>query len=258
MKTHAPLLLVVVALLGCSSPSNENGSSRRSENDTVATPTPVGSGTTATLTYRCSGGLRFHALIRNREALLLLPDRTTAATQVEAASGVRYEGDDLLFWTKGNDALLEVAGTRHDGCDVADDESPWARAALEGIVFRGLGQEPGWLVDIHSDDRIVVEADYGQRVVQFPDSTRTRHDNVTTFTAEHDGISLILRILEEPCSDVMSGFRFPATVEVELDDQMLTGCGRPLTPAFPRPEDNAGGADLRGGDAQAVPTPTGS
>lgn len=50
------------------------------------------------------------------EVTLYLPDRYAVLPQVRAASDVKYEGEGLLLWMKGNEALFEIAGVRYTGC----------------------------------------------------------------------------------------------------------------------------------------------
>ena len=50
------------------------------------------------------------------EITLYLPGRDVVLPQVQAASGVKYEGQGLLLWMKGDDALFEVDGVRYTGC----------------------------------------------------------------------------------------------------------------------------------------------
>jgi uncharacterized membrane protein len=107
-------------------------------------------------------------------------------------------------------------------------QSPsWQDARAAGVDFRGIGQEPGWLLDIYTSDRIVLEWDYGEQRAAFalPEATspvegQTRHQT------QSDDRTLTIVISRAPCQDVMSGEAFPATVEVAIDDRTLQGCGR--------------------------------
>lgn len=78
----------------------------------------------ATRAYHCSGGQRFSVTpgeyvsddqkFNPREDQLMLSDHqtraTTLLTRVVSASGARYKGDDLEFWSKGNEAMLLRGG----------------------------------------------------------------------------------------------------------------------------------------------------
>ena len=223
MKKIGLVLLVVVCVAGCEAAQPEVASTPTA----TAAPAPP-----ATLTHRCADGYRFHVLVRSEEARLMLPEGTVVAAAVPAASGARYEGPAVVYWSKGEEAMLEVGDAAHRGCRITDRSSSWARAALEGVAFRAVGQEPGWVADLYGDGRIRVEADYGERRLAFPASTIAPEDGAVVVRADHEGHSLAMRILQSSCTDAMSGFRFPAMVEVELDGEGLNGCGRPLEESF--------------------------
>src|SRR5690349_14903137 len=52
----------------------------------------------------------------------------------------------------------------------------WEAARDAGVDFRGVGQEPGWIMDIYGEARegaIVLLWDYGEHLQQFPDANTT-------------------------------------------------------------------------------------
>jgi uncharacterized membrane protein len=107
-------------------------------------------------------------------------------------------------------------------------ESPrWENAGAAGVDFRAVGQEPGWLLDIYTSDRIVLEWDYGEQRAAFalPEPTYPV-EGQTRYETQADGRALTIVISRAPCQDVMSGEAFPASVEVTIDDRTLQGCGR--------------------------------
>ena len=100
-----------------------------------------------------------------------------------------------------------------------------ARAA--GVDFRGVGQEPGWIVDIYQRDRIRLLLDYGETLLDFPLPTPTNPaEGATQYATQVDGRTLTITIRRAPCEDVMSGEPYPSTVELVIDDRTLTGCGK--------------------------------
>ena len=92
-----------------------------------------------TAVFDCSG-LEIIVRYGLGEAAIWLPARYTVVSQVRAASGARYEGDGILFWNKGDEAMLEVDGVRYQNCkrnpqrgnpgptqsDVGWISAPWA------------------------------------------------------------------------------------------------------------------------------------
>lgn len=65
-----------------------------------------------------------------------------------SASGARNEAEDVLVWTEGTVALLEVGGADYSDCVLDRRASVWEEAKLRGIAFRATGNEPGWHLEI--------------------------------------------------------------------------------------------------------------
>jgi uncharacterized membrane protein len=104
----------------------------------------------------------------------------------------------------------------------------WREARRAGVDFRGVGQEPGWMIDIYQRDRIVVLLDYGETLIEFPRTEPTYPvEGVTRYdTRSDEGGALGVSIRRFPCQDSMSGEAFPATVEINISGRTLSGCGR--------------------------------
>lgn len=78
--------------------------------------------------YECPDGYRFVARIDQSEkatAVLELPDRdgTIELTPQMAASGEKYVGQGIIFWSKGDEAFLELDGTEHVECRRLSDDA---------------------------------------------------------------------------------------------------------------------------------------
>jgi putative lipoprotein len=103
----------------------------------------------------------------------------------------------------------------------------WETARAAGVDFRGVGQEPGWIVDIYAQDRIVALLDYGQTRLEFPRSEPSSPaEGATRYETQADGHTLAVTIRRAPCEDAMSGQPYPSTVEIVIDGRTLNGCGR--------------------------------
>ncbi|MEO1167597.1 MAG: hypothetical protein AAFW97_02680 [Pseudomonadota bacterium] len=111
----------------------------------------------------------------------------------------------------------QADGSAADSPDVvAEDE-----AAEPEPIFTGVGQEPGWFLRIY-DDVIVYEADYGERRVT------ARTPEVENFAGgrRYENDSITVEILDEPCTDSMSGAPYPAVVTItERGGSPVEGCG---------------------------------
>ena len=147
--------------------------------------------------------------------------------QALSGSGARYADDaGNEFWNKGQAATLTLDGAAHD-CQQTDEVSPWDAARARGVVLRGVGNEPGWLVEVSGGDAPALRAqlDMGTRVVEARPIERTATGYRGTAA---DGAAIVLVATTEACSDPMSGQRFPETIELRVGDEALKGCGARL------------------------------
>jgi uncharacterized membrane protein len=109
----------------------------------------------------------------------------------------------------------------------------WAAAKARGVRFRGIGQEPGWIVDLLGADgseRLELTADYGDLKLKFEPVNREENATPprTFYRAKSGAHSIEVEIIPQPCSDAMSGQPYDHTVVVRLDARELRGCGKAL------------------------------
>lgn len=105
----------------------------------------------------------------------------------------------------------------------------WETARAHGVDFRAVGQEPGWLLDIHTADRMVLVWDYGEhRLETARGEPAFPQEGVTRYEGRSGGHTLEVTIRRRPCHDGMSGQAYPARVDVVIDGRALNGCGRSL------------------------------
>jgi uncharacterized membrane protein len=115
--------------------------------------------------------------------------------------------------------------------------APWDGAFFElerDRDFRGIGQEPGWQLEIRKGSEMRFIYDYGQTSVATP-APRARVDARTgrqTFQATTEANALTVEIVPVGCEDSMSGKPFPATVTVTLNERTFRGCGEELSTPF--------------------------
>lgn len=103
----------------------------------------------------------------------------------------------------------------------------WESARAAGVDFRAVGQEPGWMVDIYTQGRIVAMMDYGQTLVEFPAATLTNPaEGATRYETQAHGHTLRITSRRTPCEDAMSGAPYPVAVEMVFDGRTLNGCGK--------------------------------
>jgi heat shock protein HslJ len=132
-------------------------------------------------------------------------------------------------WTELGGLLLEVDRDR-------------ALAPWDGVFFvlardrdfRGLGQEPGWQIELRKGLEMRFSYDYGKGTAATP-APRPRVDAKTgtqTFHAKTGANDLRLDIVPVRCEDSMSGKPYPTTATVTLNGRTFRGCGEHLATPF--------------------------
>lgn len=182
----------------------------------------------AAYAYDCNG-IQLAVSAGEGEITLFLPDRELTLPQVEAASGAKYAAGDDVFWGRGmNSAILTLDGEEMD-CRLDRRETPWADARFRGALFRAVGNEPGWHLEIHPD-RLVLVRQFGDEraVVPNPGEQTEPGQPVSRWHAVTEAHELSVTVEARACTDIMSGEIFPATVTATLDGREYSGCGRRL------------------------------
>ena len=218
------LALVYLLLLGaCASGEGSQASAAEGAKDFLPDPRPMGS----TLVYECLG-YEFVARIGPGEMAVWLDDRYLILSQVRSASGVKYQEDEVIFWTKGEEATLFLNGQQHSDCRLAPGRAPWEDARRRGVNFRAVGNEPGWYLEIRDGAQILYVGDYGMNRVMTPDPGAQDVATGRVYHAITEANELIVEVVDEACTDTMKGDSFPAQVMVTLNGDTLRGCGMTL------------------------------
>ena len=228
------LALACLALLAsaCSpDPEPTTGNRSAASADTgagvgAATATPPRPDT-ATASFRC-GDLLAGAVFDNLrgELVLTIATRRIVLPQAISASGARYaDGRGNEFWNKGDQATLTLDGQRHD-CSMTGEVSPWDEARSRGVVFRGLGTEPFWSLEVAGGaaPSMQLALDMGERPLTVAQATplpaRAGFEGVAD-----DGSAVELRITRGDCSDGMSDQTYPASIALTVAAETFAGCG---------------------------------
>jgi len=107
------------------------------------------------------------------------------------------------------------------GCATQDGGSE----APGPAIFRGVGQEPGWVLTVRADS-VHFSGDYGQWTLTVSRSAVAVDSTAERMVYRADWLDVVIEA--DPCTDVMSGESFSHTVTVTLHDDTYRGCGRVL------------------------------
>lgn len=130
-------------------------------------------------------------------------------------------------------ALVAITACRSsEGVPSSDTGAATSDAMNASVVdtivdFRGIGQEPGWILQIVRGREMRFSYDYGERTVATPVPTPTDSAGTQVWHVITEANDLRVVVVPTRCEDVMSGKPFPATVTVTLNGQAYRGCGGP-------------------------------
>jgi putative lipoprotein len=177
-----------------------------------------------TLVYEC-GDYEFVARTGPGEIALYLPGDDLVLGQVRAASGTKYEGDGVVFWSKGNTATLDLGSRIIGSCQLNRARAPWEDARRRGVDFRAVGQEPGWFLEIQHGAQMLFVTNYGSKRVLIPTPEPELDGELATYKGAGESHELTVEVMVEYCQDSMSGEVFDNSVRVILDGKEYPGCG---------------------------------
>ena len=183
-----------------------------------------------TYVYECSDGYGFVARVQREKVWLFLPEKTISLPHVPSGSGAKYSEDQITYWSKGDEALLEIGDEKHTVCKNNRARAIWEDAKLRGVDFRAIGNEPGWNLEIIKSNKIVFVGDYGQQRYEFitTEPSIDPQSRTTAYDVQNDTHELSVIIKGRRCRDTMSGEQFETTVTVILDGKKYRGCGKAL------------------------------
>lgn len=176
----------------------------------------------------------FVAEILDQEARLELPEFTGVIPQVAAASGTKYQGNNITFWLKGQEATLQYGNNSHKDCRNNSRRAVWEKARLRGIDFMAMGNEPGWTLEITSNSLLLV-SDYGNSRYYIANAEREADAQTqsTVYRGTDQGKAIQVTLKTETCNDTMADASYQTSVKIKLGEQTLQGCGETLSQGIP-------------------------
>lgn len=114
----------------------------------------------------------------------------------------------------------------------AEENNVWEKAREEGIQFRAVGNEPGWLIEVRDDQKIKFVNDYGALEIKAPvdDLWLGPAGEDKIYYVENDVVQFQVVIMKKSYEDSMSGEKFPYQVRVVFPNKSYVGGGRLLNP----------------------------
>ena len=131
-----------------------------------------------------------------------------------SASGARFsdgQTPETMIWTKGNTALVTIAGWDLPECQ--------ATAMPSALPFTARGNEPGWVLNVSGEGMVLAMQDGTEIRTSLP-AAEDGPDG-TVFATDQ----LIVTVAPEICRDTMTGMPHPLGVAVQAGEQVLQGCG---------------------------------
>lgn len=116
----------------------------------------------------------------------------------------------------------------------SDKESPsfFSTKWQNGVIFFALGNEPSWSININKNNRVMFTGPEGKDFSSSSVSKLASHDTKSMgYSSSNDQGELVIRLLENACSDNISGksysFSVSADVKLKGEKEFTTykGCG---------------------------------
>ena len=248
VSSAAPVALLLIgcaAVTGCPRAADEPAPTAAPDAATAVEPAaPAAAGAAApadaampegvlrAYVWECDNGLTLHMqnLLQENAIALDMYGGARKLLQVVSASGAKYSDGDFTFWTKGDTATFQRAGSPPVECRELRAQSLLADARERGVRYLGRGNEPGWTVEIGPGARLEFATNYGQKRVAFAAATEsgTETAGARVFRAEHGGQRIKVSVTTQACTDDMSDEQFEQLMVVEYGGKDFRGCATAL------------------------------
>ena len=167
--------------------------------------------------YFKTQGFYIFFLEPNRKNKIVISGREA---DLEKVSENKYIGNKLEVFENNNTINLKIDGYKFSGDSVNFDNL----INNSNLVIRGLGQEPGWFIDIYENE-IKLKLDYAQVSLDITQSQYTKKflNNKIYYDIKTSLFDFEIIITKNMHSDIMSGFKFPFTIKIKNNKNTLVG-----------------------------------
>jgi membrane-bound inhibitor of C-type lysozyme/uncharacterized membrane protein len=230
LLNRAAVLSMLAAVTACADIGATSGSPLEPNAGSQAEALPEG--VLRAYVWQCAEGQEFvmRNLLRERAITIALQDGEHRLDQTVSASGVRYAdaSENIVFWTKGETATLQLKGAAAVSCQERRAASLREDARLRGVIYRALGNEPGWVLEIGPQTRLDWVTGYGAERHAFAESTAAISTGGISYTASQDSKAIRVTIRAERCVDD-GDVTYDYTALVEFNGTPLRGCATRLS-----------------------------
>ena len=116
-----------------------------------------------------------------------------------------------------------LSNSEHDGITAT-----FERARSEGVLFRAIGNEPGWTLEISSDKEVLFLTSLGEDKTHFEVIDKFSEYGSTEYKMRSKQNHLLVRIEKRRCRDTMVDRVYESTVYINFDGVYMKGCGKAL------------------------------
>ena len=176
--------------------------------------------------YNCNEGYHFVAEVQTAEAWLFLPNKTLKLLRDDNEHQT-YSAEGVSYRYKGAEADLSMAKNSYH-CQNDGIAATFERAKFEGVAFRAIGNEPGWILNIMPDNKVVFITNLGKDKIHFKVEKQVSDKNSIEYRLRSNHNLLFLRIESRVCKDTMADREYESSVYLNFDGNELRGCGKGL------------------------------
>lgn len=141
LKTALAGLALAMLTGACQQPAPTDRLETETDAPEAEMPQIPPGGPVARNVYLC-GGEQVEAELTRSQAVITWRGVTHTLEGVRAASGTKFEGEGVMFWAKGQTALLEVGGEMLPECTLQPREAGAASGGVPGALAG-----PEWIIE---------------------------------------------------------------------------------------------------------------
>ncbi len=104
----------------------------------------------------------------------------------------------------------------------------FAEVKEKGVVFRAVGNEPGWVLEITSDKKVLFLTNDGEDKTYFEVTEKFSDHSSTEYKMRSENNLLYIRIENRRCQNTMVDRVYESTVYINFDGVNMKGCGKAL------------------------------